>query len=72
MVNVSQGLTFFGIAFTLAVLFGLLFSFPVMLLWNGALVPAVAGLSEIGWLQAWGIVILCAFLFKPSVNMSTK
>ena len=48
------------------VLFGLLMSLPVMWLWNGCLVPAVSGVHEIGWLQAWGISLLCAFLFKDS------
>ena len=56
-------LAFGGIAFIAVV--GLLFSLPVMLLWNIALVPAIPGLAEIGWLQAWGILILCNFLFKP-------
>lgn len=51
--------------FALIVVFGLLLSLPVMLLWNAALVPAIPGLVEIGWLQAWGILILCGFLFKP-------
>lgn len=49
---------------------GLIFSLPVMLLWNYCLVGAVAGVSEVGWLQAWGIMILCAFLFKSSVSKS--
>lgn len=47
-------------------LLGLVFSFPVMLLWNYALVPAVPALAEIDWLQAWGIIWLCAALFKSS------
>jgi hypothetical protein len=55
--------------FALIVVFGLLLSLPVMLLWNAALVPAIPGLLEIGWLQAWGILILCGFLFKP-INAS--
>lgn len=46
------------------VLFGLLVSLPVMLLWNYCLVGAVAGVSQIGWFQAWGIMILSAFLFR--------
>lgn len=52
----------------LIVFFGLLFSLPVMLLWNIALVPAIPGLAEIGWLQAWCILILCGFLFKPTIT----
>ena len=47
---------------------GLLFSFPVMLLWNGCLVPAVDTIKEIGWLQAWGLMILFGILFKSTIN----
>ncbi len=50
------------------VFFGLLFSLPVMWLWNACLVPAIPGIKTIGWLQAWGIMILCGFLFKPSTT----
>jgi hypothetical protein len=42
-----------------------LMSWPVYMLWNGCLVGAVAGVSEVTWLQAWGLSILCGFLFKP-------
>jgi hypothetical protein len=49
-------------------LFGLLSALPVMWLWNGCLVPAVSGVHEIGWIQAWGINVLCAFLFQSSVS----
>lgn len=52
----------------LIVFFGLLFSLPVMLLWNFALVPAIPGLAKVGWLQAWGILILCGLLFKPTIS----
>ncbi len=54
----------------IVVFVGLLFSLPVMWLWNVALVPAIPGLVKIGWLQAWGILILCNFLFKPTVSSS--
>jgi predicted tellurium resistance membrane protein TerC len=53
---------------SLVVLLGLLFSLPVMLLWNGCLVGAIAGINEISWLQAWGIMILFGLLFKSSVD----
>jgi hypothetical protein len=52
----------------LVVLLGLVFSLPVMLLWNGCLVGAIAGVSEISWLQAWGIMILFGILFKTNVE----
>jgi len=63
---------FVGAIFVIAfvVFLGLLLSLPVMLLWNGCLVGAIAGVSEISWLQAWGIMILCAFLFKSNAKSS--
>jgi len=50
------------------VVVGLLFSYPVMLLWNGCLVPAVDGVKEIGLLQAWGLMILFGILFKSTIS----
>lgn len=50
----------------LVVVIGLLVSFPIMLLWNYCLVPAVSIASEITWLQAWGLLILFHALFKSS------
>jgi hypothetical protein len=46
----------------------LLLAWPVMLLWNGCLVPAVDGVKQIGWLQAWGLQLLINMLFKVSVT----
>lgn len=56
-------LLFIGICSVLAL--SLLYSLPVMWLWNWCFVPAVSGVHEIGWLQAWGIMFLCGLLFKP-------
>jgi hypothetical protein len=47
-----------------------LLSWPVYMLWNGCLVGAVAGVSQVTWLQAWGLVVLCGFLFKSTVSNS--
>jgi len=41
-----------------------LLAWPVMELWNQCLVPAVDGVKEIGWLQAWGLQFLVNMLFK--------
>ena len=66
--------TFVGIvgalsaAIGLITFFGLLFSLPVMWLWNACLVAAIPGIKEIGWLQAWGILILCGMLFKNTTS----
>ena len=60
------GIFILGVVFVIAA--GLLFSLPVMWLWNGCLIGAVSGVSEISWLQAWGINVLCGFLFKSSIS----
>ena len=49
-------------------LLSFLLSWTVYMLWNGCLVGAVTGVTEVTWLQAWGITILCGFLFKTSIN----
>lgn len=54
------------------IFFGLLFSLPVMLLWNYCLVPAVTGVHEIGWLQAWGILVLFGLLFKSRYSNKSE
>ena len=45
-----------------------LLAWPVMELWNGCLVPAVDGVKQIGWLQAWGLQFLMNMLFKVSIT----
>lgn len=61
-----------GVIVLLALVVSFIFSFPVMLLWNACLVPAIPSLVEIGWIQAWGILLLCGLLFKDnSVKIDT-
>jgi hypothetical protein len=64
------GAVVFGIAGLLLLSF--LLSLPVYLLWNGCLVGAVAGVTTVTWLQAWGITVLFGFLFKTSTHTSSK
>jgi len=52
----------------LVVVLGLILALPVMWLWNGCLIPAVSGLHEITWFQAWGIMILFSILFKDTAS----
>lgn len=52
--------------FLLTACLGLLLSWPLSLLWNGCLVPAVSGLHEVGILQMWGITFICGCLFRSS------
>jgi hypothetical protein len=47
-----------------------LFALPVMWLWNW-LLPALFGLPVITWTQAWGLSLLCSFLFKSHVTNKT-
>ncbi len=44
-------------------------AFPVQWLWNFCLVPAVSGLSTIGFWQALGLLILANILFKTNVEV---
>ena len=67
-VAVFVGAVVLGLAGLLALSF--LLSWPVYMLWNGCLVGAVTGVSEVTWLQAWGLTILCGFLFKSTVSKS--
>ncbi len=55
-------------AITFLLLLSFLLSWPVFMLWNGCLVDAITGVNEVTWLQAWGITILCGFLFKAKVT----
>ena len=46
----------------------LLMSFPVMWLWNYALVPAVDGINSINVYQSLCLMVLASILFKTNVN----
>ena len=54
------------VVLAIVVVLGLVLSFPLMLLWNGCVVPAINGVQEITWLQAWGILIVSNLLFKST------
>jgi hypothetical protein len=68
MSNFFEALGALAVVMTLAVILGLVMSFPTYLLWNDCLVPAVHGVNEIGWLQAWGLNILFGILFRAEVK----
>jgi len=49
-----------------------LFALPVEWLWN-YVVPYQFGLKEIDFLHAWGLNVLCGFIFKsPTYNADSK
>jgi len=58
----------FGGLMTIVLIVGFILAYPIMLLWNGCLVPAIPSIQEIGWLQAWGIQVLFSVLFKTTVS----
>lgn len=62
---------FVGMISTL-VFFSFLLSWPTYALWNGCLVGAVDGVHAVTWLQAWGLAVLCSFLFKSSSSTKSK
>jgi hypothetical protein len=64
--SVAIGAIVLGIAGVLVLSF--LLSWPVYMLWNGCLVGAIVGVSQVTWLQAWGLTVLCGFLFKSNVS----
>jgi hypothetical protein len=56
----------------MVVLLGLIMSYPIMLLWNYCLVPAIPSINQIEWFQAWGIMFLCSLLFKSDITVNQK
>ena len=56
-------------AILLIVTLSFLLSWPVMVLWNECLVPAVQGINEVTWLKAWGLSVLAGFLFNKTTTV---
>ena len=68
MDNLAAVVGAFVIVVAGALFVSFLLAWPVMELWNGCLVPAVDGVKQIGWLQAWGLQFLINMLFKVSIS----
>lgn len=64
MKEVISAITAFIGVIAIGLFVSFLLAWPVMELWNGCLVPAVDGVKQIGWLQAWGLQFLVNLLFK--------
>ena len=56
------------VAILLIAIFGLILAFPVMWLWNW-IMPAIFGLVKISFWQAFGINLLCGFLFRGTTTI---
>ena len=68
MNQITHAIGTFIIVVAGALFVSFLLAWPVMELWNGCLVPAVEGVNQIGWLQAWGLQFLVNMLFRISVT----
>ena len=58
------------VAFILAFIFGLIFTYPAMILWNWALVPAITVLQPVGFWQMYGIMVLIQVLKGTSIQQT--
>lgn len=63
--------TILGFLFILA-LYAVITALPIMLLWNYCLIPAIPGIKEITFLQAFGLKILFSLLIHVSNNKIEK
>jgi hypothetical protein len=68
MEKVTQGLGLFLASIFLIAFAAIVLAWPVQLLWNGCLVPAVDGTHEIGFWQALGLNFLFSLLFKTTTS----
>ena len=59
-------------SFLLIGLIAVIMAWPVQLLWNGCLVPAVTFANPIGFWQALGINVLASLLFGSKVSSSNN
>lgn len=60
-----------GFFLFLFVFVSVLYSVPVMFLWNW-ICPTLFGLPEITLFQSWGLIFLCSLLFKSNSNSLSK
>lgn len=72
MKEITVGITAFITLIAGLLFLSFLLSWPVMMLWNGCLVGAVAFVQEVTWLQAWGIQFLFNCLFRASITTKSK
>lgn len=68
--NALNSLILIIISIVFMVFLSFVLSWPVMWLWNNALIGAVNGVNEVTWLQAWGINILAGLLFQKTDRSS--
>jgi hypothetical protein len=72
MIDVTSKVAALLTVLLLAICISFLLAWPVMMLWNGCLVDAVACVKEVTWLQAWGLNILVGIMTKSGVETKSK
>ena len=55
---------------TVGIVMGAIVSYPAMLLWNSCLIPAIPGIKEVGWIQAWGIMVMGQLMFQTKIGLN--
>lgn len=63
--------TFIGVIIIGAIV-SIIMAWPVQLLWNTCLAPAVEGINQIGFWQALGINVLFSIIFKSTNTSNGK
>lgn len=72
MEKLTEGLVLILGGIALIIFAAVILAWPVQLLWNGCLVPAVDGIHTIGFWQAMGLNFLFSILFKASTSTDKK
>lgn len=57
-----------ALVFLIQLVVGMISAIPIWILWNNCLVPAIPSILEISPLQAFGLYILSALMFKSDAN----
>ena len=69
--TIANAVGFVGVMILVAIVISLFMAWPVMWIWNNALVPAVTFAKPVTWIQTWLLLIL-ARAFFPMTSVKTK
>lgn len=67
--NKGENFAIFTLAVLAVVVFGIIFTWPIMWIWNHILVGAVDGINVISFWEAFGLFILARLLFSNSSSV---
>lgn len=69
--KIIEAVTAVALAITLMLVLSLIYAIPTWLLWNW-LVVSIFTIREITLIEAWGLLILCGFLFNRTPYKGTQ